>query len=79
MRPWENIPVGRLQRASEMLSKVKAGVEGELGFRRHISLIELFEGKNLIDSFPELDRYGARPDDRYIGPVDKLSNARSVK
>lgn len=78
IRPWENIPVVCLQHASELLSKVMAEAGNELGFRRPISLTELFEGKSLIDSFPELDHYGVRPQGPYIGPIYKLSKARQV-
>jgi len=70
IRPWEAIPGDRLlrseQRLTELLNRVLRSFRGrELG-----NLAELFRTEaRVLATFPEIDPFGPRLDERYVGPI----------
>lgn len=69
IRPWEAISEDRLARADRRLRERLNQVAAATGYTHPIGLSDLFGRNSLLDTFPELDHYGVRPDGRYIGPI----------
>lgn len=75
IRPWEAIPKERLVRADKALNDAIGAVMGTVGVQDGPTLAGIHEN-TLLSTFEELDPFGPRPKDRYIGPIFDLPNAR---
>jgi UDP:flavonoid glycosyltransferase YjiC (YdhE family) len=70
IRPWEAVPEDRLlrseQRLTELLNRVLRSLRGlELE-----NLADLYRTEaRVLATFPELDPFGPRPGERYVGPI----------
>jgi len=74
IRPWESIPIQRLQQADQRLQQSLDTLGACFGTTRPISLQTLFGKTSLLDTFPELDHFGARDYGHYIGPIFGFSD-----
>lgn len=68
IRPWEDIPATRLEQAHAAVDAVIAAALQALGQPALLGQ-ELFGADALLDTFAELDHYGARASENYIGPI----------
>lgn len=68
IRPWEEVPIARLDYAERSVESTIAIAAKGLG-KVMPSLRPCFGANALLDTFPELDHYGARPTGNYIGPI----------
>jgi UDP:flavonoid glycosyltransferase YjiC (YdhE family) len=78
IRPWEPVGEARLREAAERVDAAIMGVAARLGVPERGGLRDLFGPDDLLDTFAELDHYGARESARYIGPIFALAGARRV-
>tara|TARA_R110001592_G_scaffold4275_2_gene23887 strand:+ start:407 stop:1633 length:1227 start_codon:yes stop_codon:yes gene_type:complete len=69
IRPWETIPASALVLAERHLDNVTSAAQKLLGHTRIVRVRELYGRHDLLETFAELDHYGARPLGRYIGPI----------
>ncbi|CAJ0816568.1 glycosyltransferase [Ralstonia flaminis] len=77
--PWEQIPEGRLAAADQTVVSLMNGILRQYGKSPLTRAHDLFAGtKRLMTTFAELDHYGARVEERYIGPVAAMPKAPSV-
>ena len=74
IRPWDDISTQRLQQADQRLQQSLDALGTSFEATRPISLQALFRQSSLLDTFPELDHFGARDHGRYIGPIFGISN-----
>lgn len=74
IRPWDDISTQRLQQADQRLQQSLDALGTSFEATRPISLQALFRQSSLLDTFPELDHFGARDHERYIGPIFGISN-----
>ena len=70
IRPWDSVPQERLRRSEEQLTDRVNRILRSFRGRELESLADLFATEaRVFTTFPELDPFGPRPDERYIGPV----------
>ncbi|MBB6581160.1 glycosyltransferase [Ralstonia solanacearum] len=76
IRPWESIPVERLQQADSVVLHTFNSVLDRFGQAPILRVADLFTNlPTVLTTFPELDHHGARTDVLYVGPVSMLTNA----
>ncbi len=70
IRPWENLPLERLQRSEQrMVESINGAIRSFRG-RELERLADLFKTEaRILATFPELDPFGPRPNERYVGPI----------
>lgn len=79
IRPWEAIPVQDLIAAEQRLDQSTEEAQRALRHAVPVRMRELFGATNeVLDTFAELDHYGARPDVRYLGPVVSVPHSLPV-
>jgi UDP:flavonoid glycosyltransferase YjiC (YdhE family) len=70
IRPWETIPDARLLHAEEFVLERLNGLVSKLGGRPISRITDLFQSPNkLLATFAELDHYGVRAGETYVGPL----------
>lgn len=74
IRPWDDVSTQRLQQADQRLQQNLDTLATRFGVTQPISLQALFGQSSLLDTFPELDHFGAREHGQYIGPIFGISN-----
>ena len=78
IRPWENIPLGRLQSADAFVLEQLNGVMSHYGHSAFEGVADLFEGvPTLFTTFSELDHYGARANGEYLGMFSSLGDGEN--
>lgn len=77
IRPWESIPAQRLVRADQMVNEMILRVMTTVGVRDNLRLEDLHRNPMLC-TFPELDPYGKRSSEDYIGPILSLPGAQTM-
>jgi UDP:flavonoid glycosyltransferase YjiC (YdhE family) len=76
IRPWDSIPIKRLQQADSVVLHTFNSVLDRFGQAPISRVADLFTNlPTVLTTFPELDHYGARSDVLYVGPVSTLTNA----
>lgn len=78
IRPWETVTDQALAAAETRLDHVLDAAQKALGRTRTVRVRELFGEHDILDTFAELDHYGARPDGRYVGPIVSVPQALRV-
>ena len=78
IRPWEMVSDQALATAEVRLDRVIEAAQKALGHTRAVSARDLFGEHDILDTFAELDHYGARPDGRYVGPIGLVPQALRV-
>lgn len=78
IRPWEAMSDQALTAAEVRLDRVTAAAQKALGHTRVVRVRDLFGEHDILDTFAELDHYGARPDGRYVGPIVSIPQALRV-
>ncbi|MDP1656992.1 MAG: UDP-glucuronosyltransferase [Hylemonella sp.] len=78
IRPWETVPDQALTTAEARLDHVLDAAQKVLGHTRAVRVRDLFGEHDILDTFAELDHYGARPDGRYVGPIVSVPHALRV-
>lgn len=77
--PWERVPESRLAGADQAVTTLMNGILRQYGKPLLARASDLFAGTTcLMTTFPELDHYGSRPLQRYVGPVAALPKAQTV-
>lgn len=69
IRPDEVVSEMDLQSAESRLNRVTETAQILLGLSEPVRMRDLFDPQNVLDTFAELDHYGARPDGHYVGPI----------
>ncbi|WP_439891120.1 glycosyltransferase [Ralstonia sp. 25C] len=76
IRPWESIPIERLQQADSIVLHTFNSILDRFDRAPMSRVTDLFANlPTVLTTFPELDHYGARSDALYVGPVSTLANA----
>jgi len=78
IRPWEAVTDQALSTAEARLDRVLDVAQKALGHTRMVGVRDLFGTHDILDTFAELDHYGARPDGRYVGPIVSAPQALRV-
>lgn len=78
IRPWETVPNQTLASAEARLDHVLDAAQKALGHTRTVRARDLFGAHDILDTFAELDHYGARPEGRYVGPIVSVPQALQV-
>ncbi len=78
IRPWTPIDDQALTHAERALDRVTDTAQKALGRTQPVRLRELFGRHDILDTFAEIDHYGARPDGRYVGPIVTVPDALQV-
>jgi UDP:flavonoid glycosyltransferase YjiC (YdhE family) len=78
IRPWETVSDQALIAAETRLDQVLDAAQKVLGHTRTVRVRDLFGEHDILDTFAELDHYGARPDGRYVGPIVSVLQALRV-
>jgi UDP:flavonoid glycosyltransferase YjiC (YdhE family) len=78
IRPWEAVPEEALLAAEARLDRVAKAAQRLLGQRQPLRMRECFAAQDVLDTFAELDHYGARPGGRYVGPIVTVPQALRV-
>lgn len=78
IRPWEAVSDQTLTTAETRLDRVLDAALKALGHTRTLRARDLFGEHDILDTFAELDHYGARPDGRYVGPIVSVPKALRV-
>ncbi|CBJ36919.1 putative glycosyltransferase [Ralstonia solanacearum CMR15] len=74
--PWQPVPAERLIAADRAVMHLMNGILRQYGKPLLARVADLFAGeKRLMTTFSELDHYGARPNERYVGPVSAMPQA----
>lgn len=77
--PWERVPESRLAGADQAVATVMNGVLRQHGKPLLACASDLFTGMTrLMTTFPELDHYGFRAEERYVGPVGAMPKAQTA-
>jgi len=77
--PWLYIPESRLAAADRAVVSLMNGILLQHGKPPFARVHDLFAGtKRLMTTFAELDHYGARPEEHYVGPVAAMPKARKI-
>ena len=69
IRPWETITDQSLSSAETRLDRVLDAAQKSLGHTGIARARDLFGPHDILDTFAELDHYGARLNGRYVGPI----------
>ena len=75
IRPWEEIPAQHLIHADKTVNAAINAVLDAVGAHNTTTVAELYR-QPLLCIFPELDPYGPRDGESYIGPIFALPGAR---
>lgn len=75
IRPWETVSDQALATAEIGLDHVLDAAQKALGHTRMVRVRDLFGAHDILDTFAELDHYGARPEGRYVGPIVSVPHA----
>jgi UDP:flavonoid glycosyltransferase YjiC (YdhE family) len=78
IRPWETVADQSLATAETKLDRVLDAAQKALGHTTAVRVRDLFGAHDILDTFAELDHYGARPDGRYVGPIVSVPQALRV-
>lgn len=78
IRPWEAVSDQALIAAEERLDRVTHAARKVLGLARTVRMRDLFGEQDILDTFAELDHYGARPGGYYVGPIVSIPQALRV-
>lgn len=78
IRPWEAVSDQALMTVEARLDRVTEAAQEALGFAKTVRVRELFGLHDILDTFAELDHYGARPVGRYVGPIVSVPKALRV-
>lgn len=78
IRSWEAVSDQVLTAAEARLDRVLDEAQRALGHTRTVRVRDLFGAHDILDTFAELDHYGARPDGRYVGPIGSVPQALRV-
>ena len=78
IRSWEAVSDQALTAAEARLDRVLDEAQRALGHTRTVRVRDLFGAHDILDTFAELDHYGARPDGRYVGPIGSVPQALHV-
>jgi UDP:flavonoid glycosyltransferase YjiC (YdhE family) len=78
IRPWETVSDQALAMAETRLDHVLDAAQKALGHSSAVCARELFGEQDILDTFAELDHYGARPGGRYVGPIVSVPQALRV-
>ncbi len=74
--PWQPVPAERLIAADQAVLHLMNGILHQYGTPLLARVADLFAGaERFMTTFPELDHYGARPEERYVGPVSAMPQA----
>lgn len=70
IRPWETVSDQALATAEARLNRVTDAALRAMGHTRTVCVRDLFGEHDILDTFAELDHYGARANEgRYVGPI----------
>lgn len=78
IRPWDVVSDQALTTAETRLDHVLDSAQKALGHTKTVRVRDLFGEHDILDTFGELDHYGARPDGRYVGPIVSVPQALRV-
>ncbi|MFY7916128.1 MAG: glycosyltransferase [Rubrivivax sp.] len=78
IRPREQASDQVLTAAEVQLDRVTEAAQKAWGSSRAARMRELFGAHDILDTFAELDHYGARPQGRYVGPITSSPRALQV-
>lgn len=78
IRPWEDVSAKALFIAEAQLDRVTETAQRALGYKTNVRVRELFGRNDILDTFAELDHYGARPEAGYVGPIVSVPQAMRV-
>ncbi|MCC6917547.1 nucleotide disphospho-sugar-binding domain-containing protein [Nitrosomonas sp.] len=78
IRPWDAVADQALTTAETRLDHVLDSAQKALGHTKTVRVRDLFGAHDILDTFGELDHYGARPDGRYVGPIVSVPQALRV-
>lgn len=78
IRPWEQIPDEDLVAAEQRLDRVTEATQKLFGHVAPVRIRDVFGAHDVLDTFAELDHYGARPNGRYVGLIGSIPDARRV-
>ncbi len=78
IRPWETASDLDLTTAEERVDRVLGAAQKALGHTTAVRVRELFGSHDILDTFAELDHYGARSHGHYVGPIVSVTRARRV-
>jgi UDP:flavonoid glycosyltransferase YjiC (YdhE family) len=78
IRPWDAVADQVLTTAETRLDHVLDAAQKALGHTKTVRVRDLFGAHDILDTFAELDHYGARPDGRYVGPIVSVPQALRV-
>ncbi|MBK1680399.1 glycosyltransferase [Rhodocyclus tenuis] len=78
IRPWEDVSYEALVDAEEQLDGVLDAAQKLLGYATAVRVRDLFGANDILDTFAELDHYGARLQGRYVGPIVSVPQALRV-
>ena len=78
IRPWEAVSDQALATAEARLDRVLDAAQQALSYTRTVRVRDLFGAHDILDTFAELDHYGARPDGHYVGPIVSVPQALRV-
>lgn len=77
--PWQQVPEDRLAAADHAVVTLMNGVLRPHGKQLLARASDLFAGATrLMTTFPELDHYGVRLQERYVGPVATMPKAQNI-
>ena len=78
IRPWEEVAEAGLIRTETQLDCANAEAQKMLGCSKTVRMRELFGVQDILDTFAELDHYGARENGTYIGGIGNVPQAMRV-
>ena len=78
IRPWEDISDNKLLAKERELNLVTEAAQSKLGCVKPVSMRDLFSSHDMLDTFAELDHYGARTNMLYSGPIFSVPHVRTV-
>lgn len=79
IRPWEFVPAVRLQQAEDLALQSVNSVLRRSGGVECRRLGNLFAtAERALTTFPELDHYGGRRGESYVGPINRLGDFERV-
>jgi UDP:flavonoid glycosyltransferase YjiC (YdhE family) len=78
IRPWEKASDQDLAKAEARLDRVVDAAQKTLGYAKTVRMRNLFGAHDVLDTFAELDHYGARPQGCYVGTIGSVPQALRV-